>query len=316
MENKIDIFDMLEKNKISKERNYSFKYTPVNYSRVLKYKIKFNNSINYNTHSFKYKVKKEIKALVFIIWFLKYIATSSTIFAVLLLTANYSAYLDLAKSYIYADEMKKEASSLLNSVEASKITQKIQKEKKIKHKKNEEKLKWNSSKYSLKQITKSKKTPALNIEITPYENRIIIPKIGKNIPLIDIKQKSVSGQKELENIFMKELEDWVVRYPWSTKPGKPGNTFIFGHSSNYPWIKWDYNDVFANLGKLNYWDKVIVYYGQNKYIYKIKTKKVISPKDTKVLKRNKNKDELTLMTCWPVGTTLNRLLVIWELQKK
>lgn len=29
----------------------------------------------------------------------------------------------------------------------------------------------------------------LNIEITPYENRIVIPKIGKNIPLIDVKKK-------------------------------------------------------------------------------------------------------------------------------
>jgi len=318
MENKIDIFDILEEKSISKEKKYSFTYTPVNYNRLFKYKILIKHTPKYISHSFKYKIKKEIKAITLTIWILKYIATSSTIFAVLILTANYSAYINIAKSYIYADEMKVEASSLLNSVEASKITNSIQKERKIKHKINEEKIKSSNSRYSLKKLTQNSNTkkPALNIEITPYENRIILPKIGKNIPLIDIKQKSVSGQKELENIFMKELEDWVVRYPGSTKPGKNWNTFIFGHSSNYPWIKWDYNEVFANLNKLNYWDEVIIYYGQNKYIYKIKTKKVISPRDTKVLKRNNWKDELTLMTCWPVGTTLNRLLVIWELVKQ
>ena len=114
---------------------------------------------------------------------------------------------------------------------------------------------------------------------------------------------------------MKELEDWVVRYPGSTKPWYEWNTFIFGHSSNYPWIKWDYNDVFSNLSNLVYWDEVIVYYWQKKYTYIIKEKKVISPWDVSVLKRNENKDELTLMTCWPIWTTLNRLIVVWELIK-
>jgi sortase A len=115
---------------------------------------------------------------------------------------------------------------------------------------------------------------------------------------------------------MKELEGWVIRYPWSTKPGKDWNTFIFGHSSNYPWIKWDYNDVFANLNKLKYQDEVIVYYWQEKYTYKIREKKVITPGQTEVLKRNTNKDEITLMTCWPIWTTLNRLIVIWERVEK
>jgi LPXTG-site transpeptidase (sortase) family protein len=114
---------------------------------------------------------------------------------------------------------------------------------------------------------------------------------------------------------MKELEDGVVRYPWSSKPWKHWNTFIFWHSSNYPWIKWDYNEVFANLNKLSYWDEIIVYYWQKKYIYVVREKRVISPWETKILKRNQKKDELTLMTCWPVGTTLDRLIVISELKK-
>ena len=215
MENKIDIFDMLEnisdedlKTNNSNIVSYSFKYTPQNYI-TYKYlyktkkskeiinsseKIALNteNKTKYETHSFKYKAKKEIKAIQALIGFVKYITTSATIFAILLLTANYSAYINIAKSYIYADQMKTEASSLLNSVEASKITQEIQKKKKIKHKINEEKIKSSKSKYSLKKITQNKKKPALNIEITPYENRIVIPKIAKNIPLIDIKQRSVS----------------------------------------------------------------------------------------------------------------------------
>jgi hypothetical protein len=37
-----------------------------------------------------------------------------------------------------------------------------------------------------------KKNLDLNIEITPYQNRVIVPSIGKNIPLIDIKNKNIS----------------------------------------------------------------------------------------------------------------------------
>jgi hypothetical protein len=55
----------------------------------------------------------------------------------------------------------------------------------------------------------------------------VIPKIGKNIPLLDIKQQTVSGHDELNNIFMKELENGVIRYPGSAKPGQNGNAFIF-----------------------------------------------------------------------------------------
>jgi hypothetical protein len=53
----------------------------------------------------------------------------------------------------------------------------------------------------------------IDIEITPYENRVIIPKIGKNIPLIEVEKKTVKNVKELEDVFMKELVNGIVRYP-------------------------------------------------------------------------------------------------------
>jgi len=321
MENeKVDVFDILND---SNNEEFKNSYTTISFTYI-----------NKDNKLWQINLKEKITSFAIFVNFIKYVATSSMIFAILVLTANYSAYIDVAKSYIYADELKIEASSLVNSVEASNITSKEETkiEKQIKREEqilNKEKIKKMNKKYSdeIKNSTKSKysikkfvnetnnKKPSLDIEITPYENRIIIPKISKNIPLLDIKQKSVDSTKELDDIFMKELENWVVRYPGSTTPGKKWNTFIFGHSSNYPWIKWDYNDVFAKLWKVNFWDEIIVYYWQEKYTYKIKEKKVIKPWDVKVLKRDNNKDEITLMTCWPVGTTINRLIVIWEIVK-
>jgi sortase A len=120
----------------------------------------------------------------------------------------------------------------------------------------------------------------------------------------------VSGVDELNNIFMEELENGVIRYPGSALPGQDGNAFIFGHSSNFPWIKGEYNDVFALLDKVVFDDEIVVYYGQEKYTYKIRTKNVIRPGDVSVLKNNeKGGSKITLMTCWPIGTTLNRLVL-------
>jgi len=58
-----------------------------------------------------------------------------------------------------------------------------------------------------------KENISLDINITPYNNRIIIPKIAKNIPLLDIANKSITTHNELNDIFMKELENGVIRYP-------------------------------------------------------------------------------------------------------
>lgn len=244
----------------------------------------------------------------------KYLTTSLLIFGVLLIWTNYNAYINIAKWYLFKWEIEKESKSILNSVEASNLKDKVNEKTKEETQKEEEKSEDKTS-LSLKKYKKEldEKNIDLNIEITPYENRIVIPKLGKNVPLVDIKNQKVDSEHELENIFMKELENWVVRYPGSAVPGENGNAFIFGHSSNFPWMQWDYNDVFSNLNFLESGDEIIIYYGQKKFIYKIKEKKVIKPGDVSVLKRSPEKKELSIMTCWPIGTTLNRLVVIGEI---
>jgi sortase (surface protein transpeptidase) len=78
---------------------------------------------------------------------------------------------------------------------------------------------------------------SLSVNIAPYEDRIIIPKIGKNIPLVNVEHHDADTSTEWHKIFMKELENGIVKYPGSANPGEKGNSFIFGHSSNYPWAK-------------------------------------------------------------------------------
>jgi len=271
------------------------------------------------------KIKKKSRLLKnFIhtsIFWVKYILTSIVIFSILLISTNFSAYSNIVESYIFKDSNKQEATSLLNSVDAWEIKEKDIIYKKTKAEQIEEfrvkteKTEKNQNAFSIKQIISNSKNQDIDlwINIVPYENRLVIPKIWKNIPLIDIKEKTVESKNKLDNILMKELEDWVVRYPGSAKPWKEGNSFIFWHSSNFPWIAGDYNDVFARLWQVNKWDIIFSYYGQKKYKYKIIEKKVVKPTDVWVLKSDDTKKQLTLMTCWPVWTTLNRLILIAEL---
>lgn len=266
------------------------------------------NLLIWESNIFEVKEKKSFNIFKNIWFLVKYLMTSSAIFFLILLTTNYSAYINIANSYLNKEKMEETQKSLINSVEATNIT--------ITESGSEEKNKKLAENVndSFKNFIDTKsENPSLGISITPYENRIIIPKIWKNIPLIDIKNRTVSGQSELNDIFMKELENWVIRYPWSAKPGEEWNSFIFGHSSNFPWIKWEFNDVFALLDKVSYDDDVIVYYNQKKYTYKIKKKNIVSPGNVSILKPKHKNKELSIMTCRPIWTTLNRLVVTWEL---
>lgn len=246
---------------------------------------------------------------------MRYALTTSLIFWVLLVTTNYSAYYNIAMSYINSEELENQSRGLISSVEAANIKQKISDEfvqQKIFIEEDQDAIKSQNSVKHLLEISEENGV-GMEIDIAPYQNRIIIPKIWKNIPLVDIKNRVLEDDNDLNNIFMKELENGVIRYPGSAEPGQNGNAFIFGHSSNFPWIKWDYNDVFALLDNVSFDDEIIIYYNQKKYKYIIREKNVITPGDTSVLKRNDDKAEITLMTCWPIGTTLNRLIVTGEL---
>ncbi len=61
-------------------------------------------------------------------------------------------------------------------------------------------------KFSPKRLIPGETKMNIDLDITPYDNRIIIPKIGKNIPLVDVQLDAGFDFDHIENIFMKELE--------------------------------------------------------------------------------------------------------------
>lgn len=145
----------------------------------------------------------------------------------------------------------------------------------------------------------------------PYEDRLVIPKLGKNIPIIRPGMEALMKEnwKQFEEDIQAALQGGVVHYPGSARPGQAGNFFVTGHSSYYPWAAGNYKEVFARLNELSTGDTYSVYYGGDRHAYRVTKKYEVRPSDVSVLDQPMDKRLSTLMTCTPVGTTLRRLIV-------
>jgi len=139
-----------------------------------------------------------------------------------------------------------------------------------------------------------------------------IPPIGDNfisIPAIEAYAPIAWGVENISEAVDKNLQNGVIQIKDSVLPGKKGNVFITGHSSNYVWSPGKYKSVFALLNKLVPGDTIQLKYKNKDYIYEVAAKKIVGPNETNVITDAQFEKQLTLMSCWPVGTALKRLIV-------
>jgi len=141
-------------------------------------------------------------------------------------------------------------------------------------------------------------------EVVSATPTLIVPKISVTAPILFIDTYD-------EATIQANLKNGVVHYYQTANPGKVGNSFITGHSSNYWWEKGAYNYVFANLDKLVVGDQAKIYFEGNKYLYQVSAVKTVEPTDLSVLDQT-SKPTLTLMTCTPPGTNWKRLIVTFD----
>jgi len=158
--------------------------------------------------------------------------------------------------------------------------------------------------------------PSRNVSATPIilnndgiaadgTTKVIIPKINVEIP-VDYGLTSMS-----EDVVQKGLENGVVHYPATVRPGEQGNAAFFGHSSNNIFNPGKYKFAFVLLSNLQPGDMFYLTYNKKVYAYKVFDKKVVNPDETWVLNPVEGKTATAaLITCDPPGTTLHRL-VVW-----
>ena len=134
---------------------------------------------------------------------------------------------------------------------------------------------------------------------------ILIPKIGasaKIFPNVDPSDP---------NRFLPILMQGVAHAAGSVFPGMNGNIYLFAHSTDNFWDVGRYNAVFYLLKDLKKGDEVVIFYKNQRYNYVVSGSKIVNPSDVSYLvnSQKQGKQQLILQTCWPPGTTFQRLLV-------
>ncbi|MFO0705012.1 MAG: class D sortase [Candidatus Andersenbacteria bacterium] len=135
-------------------------------------------------------------------------------------------------------------------------------------------------------------------------DQLTIAKIGVTAPL-------VFPDRNDEQSMLLALQKGIVHYADSALPGSAGSVVLTGHSSQSPWEAGDYKSVFALLEKLQPGDTIALDYQDRHYTYRVSQTKKIDPRDRSILEPQDNA-ELVLITCWPTGTSLRRLVVLAE----
>lgn len=135
------------------------------------------------------------------------------------------------------------------------------------------------------------------------EYGIVIEKINANAKIV----ANVNPGNEAE--YVQALTKGVAEALGSTPPGQPGNLYLFSHSTDAPWNIVRFNAIFYLLKELDIGDRVVIFYQSKRYDYIVFEKVIVAPGDISYLTNRYDSPVLTLQTCDPPGTLLNRLIV-------
>lgn len=154
-------------------------------------------------------------------------------------------------------------------------------------------------------------------ELAQWEIResfaLSIPSLAVRAPvyLPSIRFWAARAWDDLERQMQVGLLSGVVAYPHSVAPGAKGTLIIAGHSSP-PSDRAKgsrYGEIFARLPEVAIRDRIVLRAGESEFIYEVIDTKVVLAGDTAILAQQKEQSLLTLITCYPVGSTKQRYVV-------
>lgn len=150
-------------------------------------------------------------------------------------------------------------------------------------------------------FVKQYKTNIKNTEIKKDEYRIGDVVGILNIPKIDLE---VAIKRGIDNEILK---DSVGHFENTSMPGEYGNFSVAGHRA------YTSNKFFSNLDELQIGDEINVLSKNEEFKYKVNNIEVVTPDKVDVVdSTDKNKKEITLVTCTPKYIGSHRLIVKGE----
>jgi LPXTG-site transpeptidase (sortase) family protein len=154
-------------------------------------------------------------------------------------------------------------------------------------------------------------TKPVDIEPVNRDFSIVIERIGVNAPII--ADVAINNEKTYEEALKRGIAHAASSdYP-SEKTGN--NVYLFAHASLNFWDLGKYSSVFNLLKKLNYGDKIHIFYKDRIYVYEVVNKEIYPGWNMYPIRRRSIESLLTLQTCDPPGTALNRYVVTAKLKE-
>ncbi len=153
------------------------------------------------------------------------------------------------------------------------------------------------------------KNKTVEEKIVPVDTdfSVVIPKIRANARVVENVDPFDAKNYQLA------LSRGVAHAKGTSTPDKGSNTFLFAHSAGNWYQANQYNAIFYLLNKLEKGDEIVLYFKDKEYVYQVEELQYVGGGETKYMNASA-KNKLTLMTCWPPGTTLKRLIVIAKLK--
>lgn len=143
------------------------------------------------------------------------------------------------------------------------------------------------------------------------DNTIFLnPNFGIYIPKISANAKIIKNVDPFDhNAYTDALQTGVAHAKTSVLPGQNGNIFLFAHSAVNFYETKKYNVFFYLLPKLKRGDIVYISYEGKPHTYEVEEVKFVNKEEIQYLGNYKSYNTLTLMTCWPAGLNLKRVIV-------
>jgi LPXTG-site transpeptidase (sortase) family protein len=133
---------------------------------------------------------------------------------------------------------------------------------------------------------------------------ILIPKIGANARIFPNVDPSNP------DIFLPILQKGVAHAAGTFFPGQKGNIYLFAHSTDSFWDVGRYNAIFYLLKDLKKDDEIVIFSKDVRHNYRVVDTKVVNPSIVSYITQTQTEEELLILqTCWPPGTTWQRLLI-------
>jgi len=139
------------------------------------------------------------------------------------------------------------------------------------------------------------------------EINLILEKLNTKL---SINSVNIEGNI-FQGITSQTMDKGFWHFPASVYPGQKGNAVIISHRYlHMPPAK----DTFFNLDKVKKGDSIIVQQRNDKFTYIVSEVRIVEKNDISVL-QDTNDYQITLITCTPLWTSKQRLVVIAKLDK-